>query len=120
MAGDVEVNPGPQYVTCPRCQQQFNRPPRLEAHLEKQVETSCNDCGQLFCSENRLQQHNRTDHVTTSGDGVSHFNLDEPLLPNTGYPETDGYKDAIEVNDNTIYTFHWDDERKYQSTQKSR
>ena len=75
LAGDVEVNPGPVSIPCPRCSQTFNRRPRLDNHISKQQLLTCGHCKKNFCSEQQVRQHIQTEHFG-SGNGA-----DPPLQP---------------------------------------
>ena len=97
LAGDVETHPGPQNVSCPRCNQTFDRQSRLDNHLTNQHPTSCQQCNRLFCSENQLKQHQRTEHQeeeSRGGDGVSIINLNDTIFPVTHWVSTEGYREC--------------------------
>ena len=106
----------PQTLLCGRCNQRFSQQQRLDAHVAKQVCVSCDECNRPFCSESRLQQHRLTEHYA-SGDGIGSsseplINLDTPILGNTGYQNTDGYKTILKkhysnIKSHTIQRGFW-------------
>ena len=49
-------------VTCPRCQQLFDRQTRLDKHLNNSIQYTCNICNKTCCNRNKLEQHKVVEH----------------------------------------------------------
>ena len=95
LAGDVETNPGPVSIPCPRCQQTFDRRSRLDNHISKQQLLTCGHCKKNFCSEQQVRQHIQTEHFG-SGNGADPplqppLDLSTPIFGLTGYEVQPGY-----------------------------
>ena len=75
LSGDVETNPGPMTIPCPRCSQRFDRRSRFNTHLSNQQLLTCGHCRKNFCSEPQVRQHILSKHIG-SGTGT-----DPPLQP---------------------------------------
>ena len=104
LCGGIEKNPGPINVTCPRCNQSFNRQSRLDLHISKSIDVSCQDCSKQFCSMMMLEQHYRTIH---SGDGIinNEHSLNEAICPDSGHSKTSEYQDLINKHYDKIHSF---------------
>ena len=106
LCSGIESNPGPTSVKCQTCRQTFDRPSRLATHEASASPSPCGICGAMFCHESRKQQHMLREHVGTGISGGSrtplNTDLDTPILPPTGYHETDEYKAAIDEHYSTI------------------
>ncbi len=108
LCGDVETNPGPVSVPCPRCAQTFNRQSRLNNHLAQQEFLSCQHCTRNFCTTTRLRQHERTEH---SGSGIANdvpaqppADMTIPILGTTGYENQVGYLEKMNEHESVIQT----------------
>ena len=110
LCSGIESNPGPTSVECQTCHQTFNRPSRLRKHEASASPSPCEICGVVFCHESRKQQHKLRQHAGAGiGGGSSsssrtplNTDLDTPILPPTGYSQTDEYQVAIEEHHSTI------------------
>ena len=102
LSGDVELNPGP---TCATCQQQFNRPSRLQNHQTTASPVACDVCQKMFCHRSTMEQHKVRIH-TGAGIGnnetTNNADLNTPILPPTGHHQTVEYQTAINEHRATI------------------
>ena len=108
LAGDVETNPGPVSVSCPRCNQIFNRQSRLDNHLSKQQPLRCGHCDRKFCSEYQVRQHILTEHI---GSGIGNdppaqppTDMSTPIIGATGYENEQGYQEMLDEHESIIRT----------------
>ena len=77
----IESNPRPMKVRCLRCNQMFDRQSRLDLHVERSTNISCECCSHQFCSEMVLEQHRRTRHIE---EGITdEHSLNELICPDT-------------------------------------
>ena len=104
VSGDIELNPGP--VTCKTCNQTFRVRWGLDKHLTNATLITGDICNQLFCHRNRMEQHKLTEH-TGRGIGSSeapNTDLDTPIFPTTGHPETEEYREKLNEHYDVIRT----------------
>ena len=107
LCSGIECNPGPPVFSCPTCQQTFDRASRLQRHEASAaaVPLPCSVCNAMFCYESRKQQHMLREHVGAGfSGGRSPLNtaINTPILPPTGYPQTNEYQAAINQHRSTI------------------
>ena len=95
---------------CNHCSLNFDRRDRYDNHLRNQQLISCRHCHRRFCTVDRCQQHERSEHpaatststtTTTTGDGIR--NLDVPILGDTKYQKQKGYIKEARANDKHIH-----------------
>ena len=81
---------------------------RLDNHLAKQELVQCEHCHRNFCSQNRLQQHIRTEHIGAGigNDPPAHAPADMtvPIFGATGYETEPGYVEIMEEHEAVIRT----------------
>ena len=84
---------------CATCGKTFKLVEYLRNHERNAKPIACDTCDKMFCHQSEMERHKRTEHI---GGNVrtDDIGLNQPILPQSGFEEDDGYK--IEVQN------HWD------------
>ena len=82
---------------CTDCKKLFKTSKSLRNHLKQKKDLPCDHCERRFCNNLHLQSHIRAIEKE-----VTITDLNQMILPATGYEEKDGYKELVQQKINEI------------------
>ena len=86
-----------EYGTCGKT---FHLAKYFQKHRKNAEEIECDLCDTTFCHRSELERHKRTVHI---GQGIlEEVDLDLPICPQTGYEDTEGYREEMYEHMNKI------------------
>ena len=84
--------------TCGNCGAKFRQHRDLLRHQKNRKNITCTHCSRTFCSNEHFSQHERSIQEVPETD----INLDQPIQPETGFENEEGYKAVLKTKENEI------------------
>ncbi len=96
--------------TCNECGAKFKQNRDLQRHIKNRKDIDCTHCSRTFCSHQHFNQHLRTINEEENNADTS---LDQPVQPQTGYEDYEGYKKLVKKKSYDIND--WENIRTHKS-----
>ena len=95
---EVSKEFGQKNITCPRCNQKFERYADYEKHIRNRQETYCLHCHKTFCTKQQIEKHQRSINEPRE----EKVDFERCIHPKTGFEDDPEFQELIDSKSDHI------------------